>query len=565
MAPTLGTEYRCSSLDSGVIGSVDWAAMTLTLLRGGRIHTAADPDATAMAISGSMISWIGGEHAIGVAGTPDRVIDLQGALVVPGFVDAHVHTTDAGLALVGLDLSGTRSLPECLAAIGRQVSQHRGGVLWGHGWEDSRWPENRPPTRAELDAVVGDMPVYLSRVDVHSALVSTALAALVPDPGRLTGWSVTGPVTQQAHAAVRAVARRQLTTGQRTSAQLAFLRSAAARGVVEVHECAAGDETGRADLAALLALAGPVPVRGYLAALVSDPEHARELLADTGAHALGGDLTVDGAIGSHTAALVHPYLDAPGHCGVRYLTEEQITDHLHACTLAGVQAGFHAIGEDAVSAVGRALRSAARRLGDNGTVALAGCAHRVEHAEMADDAAIAAFAATGTVASMQPLFDAAWGGPDGLYTRRLGPDRAAAMNPFATMAAAGVALAFGSDAPVTAADPWAAVQAAVHHRTPGSGLSPRGAFTAHTRGGHRAAGRTDRAVGTISVGAPAHVAIVDAGELVRPVADPSVARWSTDPRSRVPSLPDLTPGSTLPTTLATVIDGAVAFDSGVFD
>ena len=161
---------------------------------------------------------------------------------------------------------------------------------------------------------------------------------------------------------------------------------------------------------------------------------------------------------------------------------------------------------------------------------------------MADADAIAAFARTGTVASMQPMFDAAWGGPDGLYAHRLGRQRAAPMNDFAALASAGVALAFGSDAPVTPVGPWAAVQAAVHHRTPGRGLSPRAAFTAHTRGGHRAAGRMDREIGTINLGAPAHLAIVEAGELVRPAADPSVARWSTDPRSRVPLLPDLTPG-----------------------
>jgi predicted amidohydrolase YtcJ len=229
-----------------------------------------------------------------------------------------------------------------------------------------------------------------------------------------------------------------------------------------------------------------------------------------------------------------------------------------------VQAGFHAIGDDAVSAVGAALRDAAGRLGHSGTVRLAGCTHRIEHAEMADQDAIGAFAATGTVASMQPLFDAAWGGPSGMYVQRLGADRSVGMNPFAAMAAAGVALAFGSDAPVTPANPWAAVQAAAHHRTAGSSLSPRGAFTAHTRGGHRAAGRTDRGIGTISVGAPAHLAIVRAGELVRPAADPKVARWSTDPRSRVPLLPDLTPGVELPRTLATVIDGKVVFDGGLF-
>jgi predicted amidohydrolase YtcJ len=128
-----------------------------------------------------------------------------------------------------------------------------------------------------------------------------------------------------------------------------------------------------------------------------------------------------------------------------------------------------------------------------------------------------------------------------------------------------VLLAFGSDAPVTAADPWAAVRAAAHHRTPGSELSARAAFTAHTRGGHRAAGRTDRAIGTISIGAPAHLAVVRTGELVRPPADLKVARWSTDPRSRVPLLPDLTPGVELPRTLGTLVNGVVAFDSGIFD
>jgi hypothetical protein len=539
--------------------------MTLTLLRNGRVHTAADPDATALAVADGTISWIGAEHAVPVAGPPDRVIDLRGALVIPGFVDAHVHSTEAGLVLSGLDLGDCGSLADCLVRVRDFAATAPVGVIWGHGWEETRWPERRPPSRAEIDQAVGHRPAYLSRIDVHSAQVSSALAMQVADGAGLTGWSDTGPVSQQAHAAVRAVARHHLSAAQRSAAQSAFLTSAAARGIVEVHECAVDDPTGRADLAGLLELDGPIGVRGYLAAAVTDPEQARAVLAETGAHALGGDLVIDGAIGSRTASLRRDYDDQPGNRGARYLTDQQIADHLVACTLAGVQAGFHAIGDDAVRAVALALGEAGRRLGENATVRLAGCGHRVEHAEMPDDDDIAAFARAGVIASMQPLFDAAWGGPDGLYTARLGPDRAAAMNPFATMAAAGVALAFGSDAPVTPADPWAAVRAAAHHRTPGSSLSPRAAFTAHTRGGHRAAGRTDRGVGTIAIGAPAHLAILDAGELVRPAADPSVARWSTDPRSRVPLLPDLTPGVTLPTTLATLVAGRPVFDTGLFD
>lgn len=536
--------------------------MTLTVLRNGRVHTAADPEATALAITDGTISWVGGEHAVDTAGRPDRVIDLAGSLVVPGFVDAHVHTLDAGLALTGLDLSGTRSLAECLRAVREYAGTAPDGVVWGHGWEDTRWPEGRPPTRSELDEAVGGRPAYLSRIDVHSAQLSTALAARIE--ARSDGWSDVVPVTRQAHAAVRAAARDMLTAGQRRAAHLAFLQACAAQGIVEVHECAADGPSGLADLRALLELNGPIPVRGYLARAVTDPDEARAALVETGAHALGGDLVVDGAIGSRTAALTHPYADDPGNRGARYLTDEQIVEHLVACTAAGVQAGFHAIGDDAVSAVGRSLLAAADRLGENATVRLAARAHRVEHAEMADAQAIAAFARTGAVAGMQPMFDAAWGGPDGLYARRLGVDRAAPMNDLAALAAAGVALAFGSDAPVTPVGPWSAVQAAVHHRTPGRGLSPRAAFTAHTRGGHRAAGRMDREVGTINPGAPAHLAIVQAGELVRPAADPSVARWSTDPRSRVPLLPDLTPGAPLPITLATLVAGRVAYDAGLF-
>jgi predicted amidohydrolase YtcJ len=161
------------------------------------------------------------------------------------------------------------------------------------------------------------------------------------------------------------------------------------------------------------------------------------------------------------------------------------------------------------------------------------------------------------VASVQPAFDARWGGPDGMYVQRLGAERARGMNPYAALAAAGVPLALGSDAPVTPLDPWGGVRAAVLHRTPGSGLSARAAFSAHTRGGWRAA-RVDGS-GDLAPGAPATFAVWDlSGELVVQVPDERVAGWSTDPRAGVAGLPDL--GGPDPLCRTTVVRGQTVHD-----
>jgi hypothetical protein len=125
---------------------------------------------------------------------------------------------------------------------------------------------------------------------------------------------------------------------------------------------------------------------------------------------------------------------------------------------------------------------------------------------MVDPAAIEAMRAWGLVASVQPGFGAAWGGDAGMYTERLGAARAAGCNPFADLSDAGVALAIGSDAPVTPMDPWGGVHAAVDHRTAGSGLRPFDAFDAATHGGWYAA-RAEHPAGPLAVGAPADLAL----------------------------------------------------------
>ena len=163
--------------------------------------------------------------------------------------------------------------------------------------------------------------------------------------------------------------------------------------------------------------------------------------------------------------------------------------------------------------------------------------------------------AWGVIASVQPNFDALWGGGDGMYAHRLGAARGSELNPFALLASQGVPLALGSDAPVTGLDPWGSVRAAVNHHTPGSAISARAAFAAATRGGWRAAGVRDGTTGTLVPGAPASYAVWDAGPLDVTAPRDAVERWSTDPRSRVPALPRL--DGPLPRCRQTVHRGAV--------
>jgi predicted amidohydrolase YtcJ len=524
-----------------------------TLLLNGRVHSPSHPDATAMAVRGGVVLWLGSDDVGRDQFAGADIVDLAGGFVAPAFVDSHIHLTATGLTLTGLDLRAATSLPHCLRLVADFAAANPGAVIWGHGWDESSWPENAAPSTADLDAVLGDRPAYLARVDVHSALASTGLRQRVDGLTSAAGFDEQRPLVADAHHRVRAAARGLLTEDQLVEARLAALHAAAAHGIVAVHECAGPQIGGLDDWNEVRALDHGVEVIGYWGEAVSSPAQASALLDDTGAAGLAGDLFVDGALGSHTAWLHDPYRDAD-HRGTCYLDNEAVAAHLRACTEAGVTAGFHVIGDAAVTSVVAALEQV---VDDLGVPAVARCGHRLEHLEMVTAEQAAKLGAWGVQASMQPNFDALWGGRDGMYARRLGIDRAGRLNPFALLASQGVALAFGSDAPVTGLDPWATIRAAVHHHTPDSAISARAAFSAATRGGWRASGAGDGLTGGLVPGAAASYAVWDIDELETSATSDAVRRWSTDPRSRVPVLPRLGPTDPLPRCRQTVHRGAV--------
>lgn len=465
-----------------------------TLLAGVRLG---DRVGQAVLVQDDVIGWVG---PVGEAPAADRTVALTDCLLLPAFVDAHVHATATGLSLGGLDLHGTPSLPAALDQIAAHADAHPGELIFGTGWDETTWPERRAPSLDELDRAGRGAPAYLARVDVHSAVVSTALLERCPEARDSKGFDRSGHLRMAAHHVLRRAAIAAISTGQRRTAQRATRSRAAERGIAAIHEMAGPDISGLADLEALLELAGTEAgpgVVGYWGELGET-----DIVGELSLAGAAGDLFCDGAFGSHTAGLHEPYVDAPASRGALYFTDEQVYSHLRQATSAQIQAGFHCIGDAAIDQVARGLDAVGAELGD---AAVRACRHRLEHLEMPSSAALKTFARLDVVASVQPAFDAAWGGLGRMYETRLGAERAQSLNPFADFADAGMTIALGSDAPVTAIDPWAGIAAAVGHRTTSSRLTVAQAMHAATTGGWQAARDMRCNVGTIAVGAPAHL------------------------------------------------------------
>ncbi|WP_432958962.1 amidohydrolase [Micromonospora haikouensis] len=516
------------------------------LYRGGVLHCPADPRATALLVRDGRIAWLGVDAE---APSADRVVDLAGALVTPAFVDAHVHATDTGLALSGLDLSGVRSAGQLLEAVSVFAAGLPGdAVVLGHGWDESGWDDVALPDAAAVGRAAGGRRVYLSQASIHSALVSEALLAACPEVVSAAGFDASGWLRRDAHHVVRAAAFGSVTRAQRVAAQRRALAHAASLGIAAVHECGGPEISDEEDFTGLLGISGRgVPeVYGYWGELLG-AARAREL----GAVGAGGDLFADGALGSRTAHVSAAYLDGePGACGHGYVSAEQVRDHVLDCVAHGVQGGFHAIGDAAIGTVLAGFAGAAERVG---VERLRAGRHRVEHAELMSRRLIAGFVEFGIVASMQPAFDRLWGGAGRMYEARLGLSRSLESNPMGAMHSVGVALAFGSDSPVTPLDPWGSVRAAAAHHNPVQRMSVRAAFAAHTRGGWRAVHLDNE--GVLALGAPATFAVwdtpagVERGLPVLQAEDPEL-RGAGDP----------TP---LPVCRATVLRGDVIYEEGV--
>ncbi|MBI5494922.1 MAG: amidohydrolase [Deltaproteobacteria bacterium] len=476
-----------------------WAATAQAggplLYRGARVVTldGAVPVAEAVLVDHGRIKTV---YARAPAAAPAGagVVELRGGVLVPGLHDAHVHVGGVGRAALTLDLVGTRSAAEVVQRVAARLEERPGGILVGRGWDQNDWACGKPavppcggtmPTRALLDAVAPDTPVFLERIDGHAAWVNSAALRLAveggatalarggrdPEGGRIHrdgAGEATGILVDNAMTLVEKQFPA-VTPGELQQQYRAGALAAARAGLTSVHEMGAS----LAGLEALRALdrRGELPVRVFvyldgMEAGVLDALPAGGIRRAEGRVEVRGiKLFADGAMGSRGAVMLAPYSDEKGTRGL-FVTEPKVLEaRARAANDRGFQVAIHAIGD----AGNREVLGLFARLGRDA----AARRHRVEHAQVVDPRDWPAFKATGAVASMQPTHatsDMPWA------EKRLGRDRLRGAYAWKSLAAAGAPLALGSDAPVEGISPlwglYAATTRMDQDGTPGGGWTP---------------------------------------------------------------------------------------------
>jgi hypothetical protein len=439
-----------------------------------------------------------------------RRLDARGRLVLPGFADAHAHLLNTGFAMRGVDLKGVPSVEEAVRRVAERVAQTPAGAwVRGAGWDQHLWPGARVPDRRALDAVAPEHPVVLDHTSGHCVWVNTvALRAAhinretVEPPGgaidRDADGEPTGILRDTASMLITAVAPRP-TPPERVAALEEAIDHAHSLGVT----CAHAMNVGRGEYQSLLALHDSgrlrLRVRVYLTAERLDEWVDRAVRTGEGDEMLrigGVKFFADGALGSMTAWMCEPY-EGSSDVGLALQPPERLEAMVRSGLEHGLAPAIHAIGDQA----NRAALGIIERTRDVAT----DLPRRIEHAQLVRREDIPRFAALDVAASVQPIHatqdmakvDRAWG------------KRGAGAYAFASLAAAGAVLAFGSDTPVETMDPLAGVHAAVTRRNaegeppagwyPEQRLSLDATLRAYTRGAATAAGEPGT-TGSISAG-----------------------------------------------------------------
>ena len=471
--------FRRAVLLLGLLAACSSNRSADLVLRNGNVITLdpANPKAEAVAIAGDRIVFVGtSEEVAKYQGANTRVVDLEGATVVPGLADAHYHLSGVGEREMTLNLEGTDSKEAFLARVKERVDRAQPGAwVTGRGWIETFWTPPAFPTRQDLDRIAPNNPVILSRADGHASIANTKAleaAGVTKDtpapPGGALNKDARGELTGMLIDAAQRLVYRHVpdpTPAELDSMLVIGARRSVELGWTQIHDAGVSwDEIGR-----IRRLLGDnrLSLRLYEAVFGPGPAADSLLANGAGIDEFGGRLTVrtiktgiDGALGSRGALLLEPYSDDRATSGLLTTDTAAYRTMLQRALERGIQVETHAIGDggnrltlDFYQSAFEAVPADRRGVKEP--------RFRIEHAQIVDPADIPRFKQLGVIPSMQPSHAI---GDLYFAPSRLGARRLEGAYAWKTFLDAGVPVPGGSDAPVERGEPMIEYYAAVARR-----------------------------------------------------------------------------------------------------
>jgi predicted amidohydrolase YtcJ len=461
------------------------------VLQNGRIVTIGEamPAAQALASSGDKIVFVGSTADVTkYIGASTKVIDLNGQLAIPGFIEGHGHFVGIGESKLGLDLTASTNWNQIVQMVAEAVKTARSGQwIVGRGWHQDKWTSKPQPnvegfpTHASLDAVSPDNPVVLTHASGHGAFVNAKALVLSgitrgtsnPEGGDILkdrSGEPTGFLRENAAQLVRRGAGEAAPTPEQAAAHAREVlrladREVVAKGITTLQD--AGEPFAAIDSMKSAIDREDLHVRLWVMVRGSSTELAANLDKYKVVGYGGGMLTVraikefaDGALGSRGAWLLEPYADKPDSVGLPRPTMATLPDTAKLAIDHGYQLAVHAIGDRANREILNVYERAFKAAGKKGS----DLRWRIEHAQHLNQADIPRFGSLGIIASMQPVHATSDGGwvPD-----RIGNARAAeGAYVWQKLMRSGALVTAGTDAPVEDVDPILNYYAAVTRKLP---------------------------------------------------------------------------------------------------